>query len=100
MLGSFFEPEEGRCPRCRLTALADADRQQRCPASMPADRRAQGSPLSRRSPKVEEIVAVMRTAGDDAHGRRLRGLIVVLWRAGLRIQEALTLAEADLDYRR
>jgi hypothetical protein len=27
-------------------------------------------------------------------------LIVVLWRAGLRIQEALALAEADLDYRR
>jgi integrase len=51
-------------------------------------------------PKVEEIVAVMRTAGDRAHGRRLRGLIVILWRAGLRIQEALSLAEADLDHRR
>ena len=35
-------------------------------------------------PKVEEIVAVMRAAGDGAHGRRLRGLIVILWRAGLR----------------
>ena len=34
------------------------------------------------------------------HGRRLRGLIVVLWRAGLRIHEALALAEADLDRRR
>jgi len=51
-------------------------------------------------PMVEEIVAVMRTAGDGAHGRRLRGLIVVLWRACLRIQEALALAEADLDHRR
>jgi hypothetical protein len=40
-------------------------------------------------PKVEEIIAVMRATGDDAHGRRLRGLIVILWRAGLRIQEAL-----------
>jgi site-specific recombinase XerC len=49
-------------------------------------------------PKVEEIVAVMRTAGDGAHGRRLRGLIVIMWRAGLRIQEALTLTEADLDH--
>jgi len=37
-------------------------------------------------PKVEEIIAVMRTAGDGAHGRRLRGLIVIMWRAGLRIQ--------------
>ena len=42
----------------------------------------------------------MRKAGDDAHGRRIRGLIVVLWRAGLRIQEALALAEGDLDPRR
>jgi hypothetical protein len=30
----------------------------------------------------------------------LRGLIVVLWRAGLRICEALALTEADLDPRR
>src|SRR5918995_2989233 len=51
-------------------------------------------------PRVEEIIAVMRAAGDDAHGRRLRGLIVILWRAGSRIQEALALAEADLDHRR
>src|ERR671915_1053019 len=33
-------------------------------------------------PKVEEIIAVMRAAGDGAHGRRLRGLIVIMWRAG------------------
>ena len=51
-------------------------------------------------PKVEEIIAVMRTAGDGAHGRRLRGLIVIMWRAGLRIQEALALTEGDLDQRR
>jgi integrase len=48
-------------------------------------------------PTVEEIIAVMRHAGDRAHGLRLRGLIVVLWRAGLRISEALALTESDLD---
>ena len=42
----------------------------------------------------------MRAAGDDAHGRRLRSLIVILWRAGVRIQEPLSLAEADLGHRR
>ncbi len=42
----------------------------------------------------------MRAAGHDMHGRRLRGLIVMLWRAGLRIQEALAVGEADLDHRR
>jgi len=51
-------------------------------------------------PTIEEIVTVTRRAGDSVHGRRLRGLIVVLWRAGLRICEALALAEADLDPRR
>jgi integrase len=44
-------------------------------------------------PSVEEIIAVMRAAGDDPDGIRLRGLIVVLWRAGLRISEALALTE-------
>jgi integrase len=51
-------------------------------------------------PKVEEIIAVMRGAGDRANGRRLRALIVLLWRAGLRIHEALALTEGDLDQRR
>jgi site-specific recombinase XerC len=51
-------------------------------------------------PKVEEIIAVMRASGDAAHGRRLRGLIVIMWRAGVRIQEALALTEGDLDPRR
>jgi integrase len=48
-------------------------------------------------PTVEEIVAVMRTIGDGADGHRLRALIVLPWRAGLRISEALTLQESDLD---
>ena len=48
-------------------------------------------------PPVEEIIAVMHAAGDDAGGLRLRALIIVLWRAGLRISEALALAETDLD---
>jgi site-specific recombinase XerD len=51
-------------------------------------------------PTTEEIVTVMRRAGDGVHGCRLRGLIVVLWRAALRIHEALALAEGDLDRRR
>jgi integrase len=48
-------------------------------------------------PTVEEIIAVMHAAGDDPDGLRLRGTIVVLWRAGLRISEALALTETDLD---
>jgi site-specific recombinase XerD len=77
----------------------------RSPATMPGFHAGQaprnkGLRFPADPPKVEEIIAVMRAAGDRPHGRRLRGLIVILWRAGLRIQEALELAEADLDQRR
>jgi site-specific recombinase XerD len=39
----------------------------------------------------------MRHAGDRAHGLRLCGLVVVMWRAGLRIGEVHALTESDLD---
>ena len=82
--------------------LLDAAGRRRSPATMPgfhAGRppRNKGRRYPADPPKIEEIVAVMQGAGDCVHGRRLRALIVVLWRAGLRIHEALGLAEADLD---
>ncbi len=40
---------------------------------------------------------MMRTVGERANGHRLSALIVLLWRAGLRISEALALQESDLD---
>jgi site-specific recombinase XerD len=39
----------------------------------------------------------MRLIGDGAEGHRLRALIVLLWRGGVRISEALSLHEGDLD---
>jgi len=85
--------------------LLDAAGRRRSPATMPgfhAGRppRNNGHRYPADPPTVEEIVAVMRAGGDGRHGRRLRGLIVVLWRAGLRIHEALALNESDLDHRR
>jgi site-specific recombinase XerD len=85
--------------------LLDAAGRRRSPATMPefhAGRppRNKGMRYPADPPTIEELVAVMRRAGEGVHGRRLRGLIVVLWRAGLRICEALALAEADLDPRR
>jgi site-specific recombinase XerD len=87
-----------------MTVLLDAAGR-RSPATMPgyhAGRppRNKGMHYPADPPTVEEIVAVMRHAADDRHGGRGRGMIVVLWRAGLRIQEALALAEQDLDHRR
>jgi integrase len=47
-------------------------------------------------PRAEEIIAVMRQAGHGMYGERINALIVVLWRSGLRISEALALSESDL----
>jgi hypothetical protein len=51
-------------------------------------------------PTIDEIVAVVRHTAEGRHGWRLRTMIIVLRRADLRIQEALALAEHDLDARR
>jgi integrase len=84
------------------SVVLDAAGRRRSAATMPGHRRGQVPrskgvryPADPRS--VEEIVLVMRHAGDRAYGLRLRGLIVVMWRAGLRISEALALTESDLD---
>jgi integrase len=85
--------------------LLDAAGRRRSPATTPGARAGiaphnKGQTYPADPPTVDEIVAVMRQAGDDRHGHRVNALIVVLWRAGLRIQEALSLAETDLDQRR
>jgi integrase len=83
-------------------SLVDCAGRRRSPATLPGYHR--GRPPRNKGlryppdpPTVEEIIAVVRAAGDEPDGVRLRGLIVVLWRAGLRISEALALAESDLD---
>src|SRR5246127_2404013 len=85
--------------------LLDAAGRRRSPATMPGYRagiapRNKGQSYPADPPTVDEIVAVMRQTSHDRHGHRLSALIVVLWRAGLRIQEALSLTATDLDQRR
>jgi integrase len=85
--------------------LLDAAGRPRSPATLPgfhAGRppRNKGRRYPADPPTIEEIVAVIRHAGNGLHGDRLRGLVIVLWRAGLRIHEALLLNEGDLDRRR
>ena len=82
--------------------LLDAAGDQQSPVTMPGYH--QGRPPKNKGqrfpadpPPVEEIIAVMRATGNGADGARLRALIIVLWRAGLRLSEALDLAETDLD---
>jgi integrase len=82
--------------------VLDAAGRPRSPATLPGYHRRRpprnkGVRYPADPPTVEEIVAVMRAAGNDVSGLRLRALVVVMWRAGLRISEALALAETDLD---
>jgi integrase len=80
----------------------DAAGHRRSPATMPGYHqgrtpRNKGMHYRADPPTIEEIVAVMRVAGEKLDGLRLRALIVLLWRAGLRVGEALALTETDLD---
>jgi site-specific recombinase XerD len=85
--------------------MLDAAGRRRSPATLPGYHRCRlprnkGLRYPAVPPTVEEIIAVMRAAGKSDSGVRLRALVVVMWRAGLRISEALALAETDLDSRR
>jgi len=88
-----------------VLSVLDAAGRRRSPATLPGYHaghppRNKGMRYPADPPTVEEVVAVMRQAADDRHGWRVRAIIVVLWRTGLRIQEALALGEHDLDQRR
>jgi site-specific recombinase XerC len=83
-----------------VSSLLDSAERHRSPATLPGFHagRAPGNKGMRYPadpPTVEEIVAVMRHASEDPHGFRLRAMIVMLWRGGLRVQEALALSEHD-----
>jgi site-specific recombinase XerD len=88
-----------------MNVLLDAAGRRRSPVTLPGYHA--GRPPGNKGmrypadpPAVEEIVAVLRHTPDDRHGFRIRAMIVVLWRAGLRVREALALAEHELDQRR
>ena len=83
-------PQLDRAGRRRSPAATSSFHQGRAPSN-------KGLRYPPDPPTVEEIVAVMRVAGESPEGVRLRGIIAVLWRAGLRISEALALNETDLD---
>lgn len=82
------------------TLLIDAAGRRRSPATLPGYHRGRtprnkGMRYPADPPSVEEIVAVMRAAGTALDGLRLRALTVILWRAGLRLSEALALGEEE-----
>jgi site-specific recombinase XerC len=82
--------------------LLDVAGHRRSHATMPGYHRGRtprdkGEQYAADPPTVGEIVAVMRTIGDRPDSHRLRAFIVLLWRASLRISEALALQESEVD---
>src|ERR1700747_2619192 len=85
-----------------VSSLLHSARRRRSPATLPGFHsgrapRNKGMLYPADPPTVEEIVCVMRHASNDSHGSRLRAMIVMLWRGGLRVHEALALSEQNLD---
>ena len=83
------------------SVLLDAAGHRRSPATMPGYHRGRpprnkGEEYPADPPTVEEIIAVMR-GRRPLRGASPPGADRVLWRAGLRISEALALQESDLD---
>jgi site-specific recombinase XerD len=88
-----------------VSVALDSAGRRRSPATLPGFHsgrppRNKGMPYPADPPTVEEIVCVMRHADEDPHGWRLRAMLVVLWRGGLRVKEALALTEHDFDPQR
>jgi hypothetical protein len=85
MLGSITVPREDVMQPLPLLDCAGRRRSPATLASFHLGRppRNKGLRYPPDPPTVEEIIAVMNAAGSDPDGLRLRGLIVVLWRAGL-----------------
>lgn len=83
-------------------ALLDVCGRRRSPATYPDFHKGRkpknaGQRYPKEAPTIEEIVAVMRACGDTVSGRRTRAMILVMWRTGVRISEALDLHEPDLN---
>jgi len=83
------------------SVLLEAAGRRRSPATLPGFHRVRapankGRRFPADPPPVEEIVAIMRRCDHGPQGIRIRALIVMLWRAGLRVSEALAVAESDL----
>lgn len=95
-------PHHTRKENAMEPIVLDAAGHRRSPVTMPNYHRGRpprnkGCRYPADPPTVDEIVAVMRSAGNGSDAARLRALIVILWRAGLRVSEALDLSETDLD---
>lgn len=80
----------------------DARGYPRSPATMPGHGRGRAPSSKGRTyppdpPTTVEVVQLLNGCPDTPIGHRLRALICLLWRTGMRIAEALALLESDLD---
>jgi site-specific recombinase XerD len=84
------------------TAVVRDDRQKRSPITMPGYRKGEhplnyGMKLPAEPLTRDEIERLLHHMGHGPCGHRNRALVVLLWRSGLRIAEALALYPKDVD---
>lgn len=91
-------------PKLQLDGCSVYDRRgyYRAPVTYPSYRRGTAPPnkgmkLPAEPLKPREVLALIKACGKGRAGVRNRALIVVLWRSGLRISEALALYPKDVD---
>src|SRR5947209_75033 len=101
-MGAAGRAQQGSEDLMSDTGLVDATGRLRSPAATPGHWAGLAPPNKGQRypadpPTVEEIILVMRQAGSGRYADRTRALIAILWRAGLRISEALAITETDLD---
>lgn len=92
-----------RMRRLPVRELAWLPERSRTPATQKGFRRGEkppnwGKKYPATPPTKAEMLRVLEACGGGKVGTRNRGLMVVLWRAGLRCQEALDLLPHDIDY--
>jgi site-specific recombinase XerD len=83
-------------------AILDVCGRRRSPATFPEFHQGRkpgnaGQRYPTEAPTIAQVVAVMNACDDTITGQRNRALMLVMWRTGLRISEALGLYEQDLN---
>lgn len=97
--GRSYQPQIEHPP---TTWELDARGYKRSPQTMPDFRlgetsKSKGKRFPRNPPTIAESIRFVRACPDTVYGRRRAALYIVLWRTGIRINEALSLLPSDLD---
>src|SRR4051794_20873840 len=103
LIGRWEEVDDDILERYELTWLEDDDDEPaRSPVTLKGNRKGQAPPNKGKKypaspPTPAEVMRMLALRGQGYVGRRNHALVVCLWRAGLRVSEALALRPYHVD---